>query len=212
MSTSAEIIKSMSEGFATTLTIFIVTLVVALPLGLFISFGSMSKIKIIKYPTRLFIWIIRGVPLMLQIIAVFWICPLIFGYGNYRITAALIAFSINYACYFSEIFRAGITSVPLGQYEAGKVLGMKGKDIFTKVVLKQSIKRIVPPMSNEIITLVKDTALANIISVTELILVAKLQLTKGIIWPLFATGIYYLVFVGLLTIIFEKIEKKLAYF
>ena len=202
------------EGFKFNLIIFVVTLAAALPLGLILSFGSMSKITPIKWLVKTFIWIIRGTPLMLQIMLVFFGPGLLWnGESLSRLNAALIAFVINYAAYFSEIFRGGIESIPKGQYEAGQVLGMTSSQIFFKVVLFQVIKRIVPPMFNEIITLVKDTSLARIISVVEITRVAQNYITsKALIWPLFYSGIFYLIFCGLLTILSGKIEKKLNYY
>jgi len=218
------------DGFKISLLIFGVTLLIGLPLGLPIAFGSMSRIKPIRAVTRVFVWIIRGVPLMLQIFIIYYVPGLVFNYqlfGNVdkyflltygvqdagRILAVLIAFAINYACYFSEIYRGGIESISRGQYEAGQVLGMTKRQIFFKVVLLQVVKRIVPPMSNEIITLIKDTALANCIMVAEIIKQANtLAATKALIWPLFYTGVFYLLFVGLLTVLLGKLEKKLSYF
>ena len=186
----------------------------ALPLGLIIAFGSMSKWSPLAALTRAFVWIIRGTPLMLQLIVVYYGPGLIFGQmllGSHL--AVYITFSINYACYFSEIYRGGIQSISQGQYEAGQVLGMTKKQIFFKVILLQVIKRIIPPMSNEIITLIKDTSLANNIAVYELIYQAKEFMTvKGLIWPLFLAGGFYLIFVGLLTVLFNKMEEKLGYF
>ncbi len=201
------------EGFKTTCLLFVMTLLFALPLGLIISFGTMSKFKPLKYVMKTFVWIIRGVPLMLQLFIVFYVPGMVFGtpVAN-RFTAALIAFVINYACYFSEIYRGGIESISRGQYEAGQVLGMTKSQIFFKVILKQVIKRIVPPMSNEIITLVKDTALARVISVVEIIWKAEELMSRAIIWPMFYTGAFYLMFVGILTLIFGYIEKKLDYY
>lgn len=218
------------EGFRISLLIFAVTLLVGIPLGLPISFCSMSRVKPIRCAAKVFVWIIRGVPLMLQIFIIYYVPGLVFDYQlfgrvdkyfllNYgiqdagRIVAVLIAFAINYACYFSEIYRGGIESISKGQYEAGQVLGMTKKQIFFKVVLLQVIKRIVPPMSNEIITLIKDTALANCIMVAELIKQANtLAATKALIWPLFYTGVFYLLFVGILTLLLGRLEKKLSYF
>jgi len=202
------------EGFETTCLIFALTLVLALPLGLGISFGSMSKFKPLAYLTKVFVWIIRGVPLMLQIFVVFYVPRLLWNMSFFtRFNAVIVAFVINYACYFSEIYRGGIESISRGQYEAGEVLGMTKSQIFFKVVLLQVVKRIIPPMSNEIITLVKDTALARVIMVAEILKVAEeYAATSALIWPTFYTAVFYLVFVGLLTIIFGKIEKKLDYF
>ncbi len=230
-----EVTKSLFEGLATTFEIFILTLAFALPLGLIISFGSMSKFSPLKWLVKTFIWIIRGTPLMLQLIIIFYGPGLIgtwaekmINTGVYsgviinwlatwkvfdRFFAVMLAFVINYACYFSEIYRGGIESIPKGQYEAGQVLGMTKSQVFFKVVLMQVVKRIVPPMSNEIITLVKDTSLARIVMVYEIIWNAqKFIKSDGIIWPLFYTGVYYLLFCGILTLLFGYIEKKLDYY
>lgn len=209
-----EVTKSLLEGLGVTAKLFFLTLVFALPLGLIVSFGSMSKIKIIKYITKAFVWVIRGTPLMLQLIVVYYGPGLIFKMDLMeRFDAVLIAFVINYSCYFSEIYRGGIDSIPKGQYEAGQVLGMTKSQIFFKVVLFQVIKRIVPPMSNEIITLVKDTSLARIIAVYEIIWMAQTYIKmEGLIWPLFYTGAFYLIFCGILTLLFGYIEKKMDYY
>ena len=214
----AEVTLALLKGFLSTVQLFALTLVFALPLGLVISFGSMSRFAVIRYPVKFIIWIIRGTPLMLQLMIIYY-GPGIIGYNVWgqgnggRDIAALVAFVINYACYFSEIYRGGIQSIPQGQYEAGKVLGMTNHEIFRKVILLQVVKRIIPPMSNEIITLVKDTSLARIIAVLELIKAGEsFMKSDGIIWPLFYTGLFYLVFSGLLTILFHYIEKKLSYF
>lgn len=206
--------SEMLEGFGTTCLLFILTLVLALPLGLLITFGSMSKFRPVKALTRCFVWIIRGTPLMLQIFVVFYVPSLAFGWGlDSRILAVLIAFVINYGCYFSEIYRGGIESIPKGQYEAGKVLGMRNRQIFSHIILPQVIKRIVPPMSNEIITLVKDTSLARVIGVVELIRSAeKILSTQALVWPLFYAGVFYLLFNGILTVLFGKLEKRLDYY
>ncbi len=218
------------DGFKNSVLIFFVTLVIGLPLGLPIAMCSMSKFKPLKAAAKVFVWVIRGVPLMLQIFIIYYVPGLVFHYQlfgqvdkylllNYgivdagRILAVLIAFAINYACYFSEIYRGGIESIAVGQYEAGQVLGMTRAQVFFKVVLLQVIKRILPPMSNEIITLIKDTALANCIMVAEVIKQANtLAATKALIWPLFYTGVFYLIFVGVLTILFNRMEKKLDFF
>lgn len=200
-------------GFGESLKIFLLTLLFALPLGLIICFGSMSKFSPLRKLTRCFVWIIRGTPLMLQLIIIFFGPGLMFGMSAMsRFTATIVAFSINYACYFSEIYRGGIESIPRGQYEAGQVLGMTKGQIFYRVVLLQVVKRILAPMSNEIITLVKDTSLARIISVYEIIWAGESFIKKGLIWPLFYTGAFYLVFNGLLTVLFAKLEEKLNYF
>ncbi len=217
-----DVTLKLLDGFGVTLRLFALTLLFALPLGLVIAFGSMSKFKPLKCLTRTFVWIIRGVPLMLQLFLVFYVPGMVFDiqwpdsiFGisiNSRFLAALVAFVINYACYFSEIYRGGIESISRGQYEAGQVLGMSKSQIFFKVVLLQVIKRIVPPMSNEIITLVKDTALARVIIVVEIIMAAEELMSRAIIWPLFYTGVFYLAFVGLLTVLLGRLEKKLDYF
>ncbi len=200
-------------GFWESLKIFVLTLVFSLPLGLVISFGSMSRFSPLRTLVRTFVWIIRGTPLMLQLIIIFYGPGLMFDLPSMpRFTATIVAFSVNYACYFSEIYRGGIESIPNGQYEAGQVLGMTKQQIFFKVVLLQVIKRILPPMSNEIITLVKDTSLARIIGIYEIIWAGESFIKKGLIWPLFYTGAFYLVFSGLLTIFLGKLEKKLDYF
>ena len=200
-------------GFWETLKIFFLTLLFSIPLGLVVCFGSMSRFQPLRWLTRGIIWVIRGTPLMLQLIVVFYGPGLMFGLPSMgRFSAVILAFTINYACYFSEIYRGGIESIPKGQYEAGQVLGMTKGQIFFKVVLLQVVKRIVPPMSNEIITLVKDTSLARIIAVYEIIYMGQSFIKKGLIWPLFYTGAFYLIFSGLLTVLFTKLEKKLSYF
>ena len=200
-------------GFWESLKVFTLTLLFSLPLGLVICFGSMSRFTPLKLLTRGFVWVIRGTPLMLQLIIIFYGPGLLFEVtGLSRFTATIVAFSINYACYFSEIYRGGIESIPQGQYEAGQVLGMTKAQIFFKVVLLQVIKRIVTPMSNEVITLVKDTSLARIIGIYEIIWAGESFIKKGLIWPLFYTGAFYLIFSGVLTVILAKLEKKLSYF
>ena len=204
---------ALLEGFLQNCYLFGATLLLALPLGLVISLGSMSKFKPLKFITKAFVWVIRGTPLMLQLFVVFYVPGLVFGTPmKSRMTAALIAFVINYSAYFSEIYRGGIESIPKGQYEAGQVLGMTKAQVFFKVVLMQVVKRIVPPMGNEIITLVKDTSLARVIAVGEIMMTANEYAADGVIWPLFYTGIFFLLFCGLLTILFIKIEKKLDYY
>ena len=200
-------------GFGESLKIFLLTLLFALPLGLVICFGSMSKFSPLRKLTRCFVWVIRGTPLMLQLMIIFYGPGLIFGLSAMsRFTATIVAFTINYACYFSEIYRGGIESIPRGQYEAGQVLGMTKQQIFFRVVLLQVVKRVMAPMSNEIITLVKDTSLARIIGIYEIIWAGESFIKKGLIWPLFYTGAFYLIFSGLLTILFGKLEEKLNYF
>ena len=207
------VLMQLLGGFSETIKVFILTLVFSIPLGLVVCFGSMSKFSPLRWLTRTFVWIIRGSPLMLQLIIIFYGPGLLFELpAMSRFNATILAFSINYACYFSEIYRGGIESIPQGQYEAGQVLGMTKSQIFFKVVLLQVVKRIVPPMSNEIITLVKDTALARIIGIYEVIWAGEAFIKKGLIWPLFYTGIFYLLFNGGLTILFGWLEKKLNYF
>ena len=211
--------QSLLGGLVTTFEIFIYTLIFALPLGLVLAFGSMSKLKPLRYLIQVLVWIIRGTPLMLQLIIIFygpglWLKHNIWS-GNEagRITATVVAFSINYACYFSVIFRGGIEGVPAGQREAGQVLGMTKSQIFFKVTLLQMVKRVVPPMSNEVITLVKDTSLARIIAAYELTFAGySFMKSDGLTWPLFYTGVFYLIFVGILTLLFNYIERRLDYF
>ncbi len=211
--TFSQVTLDLLEGFLQNCEIFVFTLIFSIPLGLVISFGSMTKFRPVKYITKTIVWIIRGTPLMLQLFVVFYVPGLVFGVPfKSRMTAALIGFIINYACYFSEIFRGGIESIPKGQYEAGQVLGLTKSQTFFKIVLFQVVKRIVPPMSNEIITLVKDTSLARIIAVSEILMAAERFSGRGLIWPLFYTGVYFLVFNGVLTVLFNKIEKKLDYY
>ena len=208
-----QVSMSLAVGFLENCRLFFETLLFSIPLGLLICFGSMSKFKPLRYLIKTFVWIIRGPPLMLQLFIVFYVPGLIFGIPmRNRMLAALIAFVINYGCYFSEIFRGGIESIPKGQYEAGQVLGLTKAQIFFKIVLLQVVKRIVPPMSNEIITLVKDTSLARVIAVGEILMSAERFAGKGLIWPLFYTGLYFLLFNGLLTVLFGYAEKKLNYF
>jgi polar amino acid transport system permease protein len=214
---------SLNVGFVQTLRLFVITLLGAVPLGLIIAFGSMSRLRVLSAVTRTFVWIIRGTPLMIQLLIIYYFPGLMLGKNWWgsgesgRFLAASIAFIINYACYFSEIYRGGIQSIPIGQQEAGLVLGMTKMQIFTKITLLQVIKRIVPPMSNEIITLVKDTSLARIIALQEIIWAGQsfLKGSQGIagqIWPLFFTALYYLVFTGVLTVLLSRLEKKLDYF
>ena len=211
-----KLIEKLSIGFLTTLEIFALTLIFALPVGLIIAFGSMSKFKPLKYLVKGFVWIIRGTPLMLQLLVVCY-GPGLIGLPAVRdeMLAVIVAFVINYACYFSEIYRGGIESVSKGQYEAGQVLGLNKIQIFFKIILMQVIKRIVPPMSNEIITLVKDTSLANTLAVVEIVRVAKNftgTYAINIMIPLLVAGLFYLLFVGVLTLLFGWIEKKLSYY
>ena len=211
--TFLSVTQQLLTGFGNTCLIFALTLMFSLPLGLLVAFCSMSRFQPLRYLSRTLVWIIRGTPLMLQIIVVFYGPGLLAGADSFpRMTAVLVAFIINYACYFSEIFRGGIESIPKGQYEAAQVLGMTKSQCFFKVILLQVVKRIVPPLSNEIITLVKDTSLARIIAVREIIMEAQVFIKKGFIWPLFYSGAFYLIFCGLLTILFHRIEKGLDYF
>ena len=208
-----EVTLSLLSGLKQTCLIFALTLVLALPLGLVISFGSMSRFKPLSFITKIFVWIIRGVPLMLQVLIVFYVPGFFLGAPLFsRFGSVVAAFVINYACYFSEIYRGGIESISKGQYEAGQVLGMTKSQIFFKVVLMQVVKRILAPMSNEIITLVKDTALARVIMVVEIIKAAENFAAYGLMWPLFYTAVFYLVFVGILSLLFGYFEKKLSYY
>ncbi len=206
--------QQLLKGFGENSFIFIITLVAAIPLGFIVSMGSRSKFMPLKLLTKAFVWVIRGTPLMLQLFVVFYVPPLISG-GSFnfaRMNAALIAFIINYAAYFSEIFRGGIEAIPKGQYEAGQVLGMNKRQIFFKIVLLQVIKRITAPIGNEIITLVKDTSLASVIAIPEILMNAKDFSMQGLIWPLFYSALFFLLFCGVLTILFSFLEKKLDYY
>ena len=214
-----DVLLSLCDGFLKTLEIFALTLAGALPLGLLIAFGSMSRLRPVKAVIKAIVWVVRGTPLMIQLIVIYYGPGLflgnnIWGTGNRgRFIAVAVAFIFNYACYFSEIYRGGIESIAAGQYEAGQVLGMTRSQIFFKVILLQVIKRIIPPMSNEIITLVKDTSLARVISVYELIWSGEAYIkSAGLLWPLLMTGVFYLLFSGLLTVLFGYAEKKLGYF
>ena len=207
------IVSALFEGFGLNSVLFMVTLLVAIPLGLLITLGTMSKFAPLRYVMKTFVWIIRGTPLMLQLFVVLYAPGLLWGMPmRNRLVAAFIAFAVNYAAYFSEIYRGGIESIPKGQYEAGQVLAMSKSQVFFKVVLPQVVKRIVPPMGNEIITLVKDTALARVIGVVEILMVAERFSKQGLIWPLFSTALYFLAFNGILTLLFGYIEKKLDYY
>ncbi len=211
--TLTNVTLELLEAFSQNCILFAFTLLGAIPLGLLIAFGSMSKYKLISAPVRTLVWIIRGTPLMLQLFIVFYGPGLVGATPmRSRVAAALIAFIINYAAYFSEIYRGGIESIAKGQYEAGQVLGMTKTQIFFKVILFQVIKRIIPPMGNEIITLIKDTALARVISYSEIIMRAEDYSLVGVIWPLFYTAVFFLAFVGILTIIFGKLERRMNYY
>ena len=214
-----EVLTSLNIGFVKSLEIFFLTLLGSLPLGLVIAFGSMSNVGIIRWFNKLLVWVIRGTPLMLQLIIIYYGPGIILGNNWWgsgstgRFIAAMIAFILNYACYFSEIYRGGIEGIPKGQYEAGEVLGMTKSQIFFKVVLLQVIKRIIPPIGNEVITLVKDTSLVRVIAVYELMWDGQNYIkSEGIIWPMLFTGVYYLLFSGLLTIFLGWLEKKMDYF
>ncbi len=205
--------QMLLEGFGTNCILFVITLVMSLPLGLLIAFCTMSKFKPLKWFMKTFVWVIRGTPLMLQLFVVLYAPGLIFGYPiSSRFTAAVIAFVINYAAYFSEIYRGGIESISKGQYEAGQVLGLTKIQTFFKVILFQVIKRITPSMGNEVITLVKDTSLARVIGVIEIIQNAQRFAARGIIWPLFATGLYFLAFTAVLSLLLSYLEKRLNYY
>ena len=213
------ILERLTGAFALNCELFFLTLLFSLPLGLVVAFGSMSRCAPLRGVVKTFVWVIRGTPLMLQIIVIY-LGPGLLGMTNPwpsgssgRLVAAVVAFAINYACYFSEIYRGGIEAVPKGQTEAGQVLGLTRRQIFFKITLLQVVKRILPPMSNEIITLVKDTSLARIIAIVELTKAGEDYVkSAGITWPLFYTGVYYLLFVGLLTLLFRYLERRLSYF
>ena len=209
----SDVFTSLTGGFLENLQLFAATLILAIPLGLIITLGSMSRITPLKWLVRTFIWIIRGTPLMLQLFVVLYAPGLLFDYPmSNRFMAAIGAFVITYACYFSEIFRGGIESIPKGQYEAGQVLGMTRVQIFFKIVLLQVVKRITPAMGNEVITLTKDTSLARVIGLTEVIMCAERFTKKGLISPLFSTAIYFLLLNGILTLLFNWLEKKMDFF
>lgn len=227
MSDFWKITLDLLNGFSSSLILFTLTLAISLPLGLLMCLCTMSKFKPLSVIMKFIVLILRGTPLMLQIFVIFYVPGLLFDFQwplmntgwewfdktiSSRFIAALVAFAINYAAYFSEIYRGGIQSIPRGQYDAGEVLGMTKRQIFFKVVLLQVIKRIIPPMSNEVITLVKDTSLANVIAVTELMFVADLKLKQGLIWPIFYAGVFYFIFNGIVTILLGKLEKKLEFF
>ncbi len=201
------------EGFGQTILIFVLTLVFSIPLGLVVCFGSMSKFPPLRLLTRGVVWIVRGSPLMLQLLIIFYGPGLLFGLPSMpRMTATLLAFSINYACYFSEIYRGGIESISRGQWEAGQVLGLTKRQIFFQVILLQVIKRIMAPMGNEVITLVKDTSLSRMIGIYEIIWAGESFIKSGLIWPLFYTGVFYLIFNGLVTMGLGRLERRLDYF
>ncbi len=206
------------QGFGVTCLLFLLTLVFSLPLGLVVMFGSICPFRPLRIVTRTFVWIIRGTPLMLQLFVVFYVPGMLFNVRlfsgeNGRFIAALVAFVINYACYFSEIYRGGLASIPRGQYEAAQVLGMTRRETFFRVILMQLVKRILAPMSNEVITLVKDTSLARVIAVAEIFYMNDVKiLSYGIVWPLFYIGVFFLVFIGALTLLFRFCEKKLSYY
>ncbi len=208
-----EIAKTLMGGFYENIVIFFWTLALAIPCGLIITLGSMSRFAPLRWLTKTFVWIIRGTPLMLQLFVIMYAPGLLFDTPiRNRMMATLIAFVINYAAYFSEIYRGGIESIPKGQYEAGAVLGLTRPQTFFRVVLLQVVKRITPSMGNEVITLAKDTALSRVIGVAEIIMVAERYTKKGLIGPLFSTGLYFLIFNGLLTVILSRIERKMDYF
>ena len=211
------VLQALNKGFVSTLSLFCITLLGALPLGLIISFGSMSRFWPLKILTRTVVWIFRGSPLLLQLMIIFYVPGMldfhIWSFPGGRFWAAAFGFIINYACYFSEIYRGGIQAIPIGQTEAGLVLGMTRSQIFFKVKLMQLVRRILPPMSNEVITLVKDTSLANVIALAEVIWAGeKFMKSAGLVWPLFFTGVYYLAFSGVLTLLFGRLERKIGYY
>ena len=213
-----QVFQALNQGALVTLRLFALTLLGAFPLGLVIALGAMTRFRPLRYPTRSIIWVVRGTPLMLQLSAIYF-GPGLLGYNLWgtgrqgRWIAVLTAFILNYACYFAEIYRGGLESIPKGQYEAGQVLGMTRPQIFFRVVLKQVIQRILPPMGNEVITLVKDTSLARLVAVYELIWAGEAFIkSNGLIWPLFFTGLYYLAFSGILTVLLNTLERRMDYF
>ena len=212
--TFSQITITLLEGFGTTVLLFAATLVVSLPLGLIVCFGSMSRVPPIRWIARVFVWIIRGTPLMLQVMIVFYVPGLVFNYPmRSRFIAVFIAFVINYACYFSEIYRGGIESIPKGQYEAAQVLGMTKTQVFFRIILPQVVKRILSPMSNEVITLVKDTALAQTIGVAELFRAAQtISSARFSVIPIFVAGVFYFVMNAVVDVVFQRIERKLNYY
>lgn len=205
---------ALMKGFGETMNIFLLTLVFSIPLGLLVCFGTMTRFSPVRYVMKCIVWVIRGTPLMLQLIVVFYGPGLLFGLPAMgRFTAVILAFTINYACYFSEIYRGGIESIPAGQSEAGQALGLSRSQIFIHILLMQVVKRIVPSMGNEIITLVKDTSLARVIAVYEVMWMGQSFIkSDGLIWPMFYTGAFYLLFSGLLTLAFQRAEEKLNYY
>ena len=221
-----DIMLELAEGFGNTILLFVVTLLFALPLGLLLAFGSMSKFKPLKWLVKVLVWIVRGTPLMLQILLVSFLPQYVFQVPTKQLAAALnisinatmflfvaLAFILNYACYFSEIYRAGIEAIPIGQYEAGQVLGLTKNQIFSKIVLMQVIRRILPPMSNEIITLVKDTSLARVLGVVDLLNAARHAVNPYVILsPFIYATVFYLIFNGALTLLLSWLEKKLSYY
>ena len=213
-----QIFQALNQGALVTLRLFALTLLGAVPLGLVIALGAMTRFRPLRYLTRSIIWVVRGTPLMLQLSAIYF-GPGLLGYNLWgtgrqgRWIAVITAFILNYACYFAEIYRGGLESIPTGQYEAGQVLGMTRPQIFFRVVLKQVIQRILPPMGNEVITLVKDTSLARVVAVYELIWAGEAFIkSNGLIWPLFLTGLYYLAFSGILTVLLNTLERRMDYF
>ena len=206
--------EALMKGFGETMNIFLLTLVFSIPLGLLVCFGTMTRFSPVRYVMKCIVWVIRGTPLMLQLIVVFYGPGLLFGLPAMgRFTAVILAFTINYACYFSEIYRGGIESIPAGQSEAGQALGLSRSQIFIHILLMQVVKRIVPSMGNEIITLVKDTSLARVIAVYEVMWMGQSFIkSDGLIWPMFYTGAFYLLFSGLLTLVFQRAEEKMNYY
>lgn len=206
--------EALFKGFGETMNIFLLTLVFSIPLGLLVCFGTMTRFSPVRYVMKCIVWVIRGTPLMLQLIVVFYGPGLLFGLPAMgRFTAVILAFTINYACYFSEIYRGGIESIPAGQSEAGQALGLSRSQIFVHILLMQVVKRIVPSMGNEIITLVKDTSLARVIAVYEVMWMGQSFIkSDGLIWPMFYTGAFYLLFSGLLTLVFQRAEEKMNYY
>lgn len=208
----ATVTLELLKGFVETLKIFLLTIGFSVPLGVVICMGSMHRFAPLRVLVRGLVWVVRGTPLMLQLILIFYGPGLLFEVQGFdRFTAVIVAFSLNYACYFSEIYRGGYTSIPVGQFEAGRVLGMSGTQIFFRVILVQVVKNVLAPMGNEFITLVKDTALSRTIAIYEVTYMGQSFIKKGLLWPLLFTGVFYLLFSGVLTVLFSKLEKKLSY-
>ena len=208
--------QQLVGGMGASLLIFVLTLLFSMPLGLAVAFGRMSKFKPLQAIVKFFIAILRGTPLMLQLLVVFFGPYYLFGWTlprSYRFVAVILGFSINYAAYFAEIYRSGIESIPKGQYEAAAVLGYNKQQTFFKIIFPQMVKRVLPPVTNEVITLVKDTSLAFVLTYEEMFTVAKqIAAAQTTIMPLFVAGVFYFIFNAVVAFVMEGIEKKLSYY